>query len=224
MLNSAGNSNRTSGEYICHSPDKYLTLSCNTHTRRETCLSDTAATVLTCPAGCPLALLSSEKWFRADKRGLNQSPGTLQGHERQRYSECLIHTAFSYRFSSLNFPTMHLPSRRGRRYLHAKAHHALCECWLWLVMFRTHKKTSLGRSTRQKEKGGGWLFCILGGLPPLVGKLNIYILQLELLFFSLYFPEHRLHTSLLRGMLLRDSNGVHLFVGHQAETPGTTTW
>lgn len=140
--------------------------------------------MLPCPAGCPLALLSCEKWFRADKSGLNQRPGTLQGHERQHYTESLIHSAFSCRFSSLNFPTMHLPSRRWRRYLHAKAHHALCECWLWLVMFRTHKKTSLGRSTRQKEKGGGWLFCILGGLPPLVGKLNIYILQLELLFFS----------------------------------------
>lgn len=53
-------------------------------------------------------------------------------------------------------------------------------------MFRTQKDISQAVD-EAKEKGGGWLFCILGGLPPLVGKLNIYILQLELLFSHFIF-------------------------------------
>lgn len=39
ILNPAGNCNRTGGGYICQSPDKYLTPSCNTHTHTEGGLS-----------------------------------------------------------------------------------------------------------------------------------------------------------------------------------------
>lgn len=95
-------------------------------------------------------------------------------------------------FSPLSFPTM--PSRSRRRYLHARTHHGfVCECRLWSVMIRAHKKTSLWRSTRKGgEKGvGGWVTVLHPGwsAPPLVGKLNIYILQLELLFSHFIFQN-----------------------------------
>lgn len=53
---------------ICHSPDKYLTPACNTHTQRESLVCQTLQ--LQCrPAsvGCPLAPLSCEKLFRPER-------------------------------------------------------------------------------------------------------------------------------------------------------------
>lgn len=51
----------------------------------------------------------------------------------------------------------------------------------------TQKDISRAVDKAKRRKGVGGLFCILGGLPPLVGKLNIYILQLELLFSHFIF-------------------------------------
>lgn len=64
---------------ICHSSDKYLTPACNTHMEGASCLSDTAASVPSRPAGCPLAPLSCEKLFRADRSSRNQKLWHLAG-------------------------------------------------------------------------------------------------------------------------------------------------
>lgn len=68
-------------------------------------------------------------------------------------------------------------------------------------MFHTHKKTSLGRSTRQKERG--WVTILHPGWSaPTCGKTQYLHFAIRTSFFSLYFPQHRLHTSLECGMLL----------------------
>lgn len=175
---------------ICHHPDKYLTRVCNTHGGAPSAVSvkDTAATVLSCWAGRPLAFL-----WEIIQTIQGQAKSKLLHPQRDEkdmmlYSQFLIHSAVSPTASSLNVTEKTNASPELPKVFACKdTSWFLGECWLWSVMFCTHEKTSLGLSTRQKEKGGGWLFCILGGLPPLVGKPNIYILQLELLFSHFIF-------------------------------------
>lgn len=165
IFNPAGNCNRTSGGYICHSPDKYLTLSCNTHTHTERDLS-----VRHCSHSAALpgrlpscSLLSCEKWFRADKHGLNQSPGTLQGHERRHYTAFLIHTAFSYRFSSL-FPQCTCQAGAGGGIcMQGHIMHSLSVDCGWWCFAHTKRHLSGGRQGK-KRKGVGdyfasWVVC-----------------------------------------------------------------
>lgn len=71
---------------------------------------------------------------------------------------------------------------------------------MWSVMFHAHKKTSLWRSTRKKGERGWVTILHPGWSAPTCGKTQYLHFAIRTTFFSLYFPEHRLHTSLLRGM------------------------
>lgn len=67
-------------------------------------------------------------------------------------------------------------------------------------MFRAHKKTSLWRPTGKKGERGWVTILHPGWSAPTCGKTQYLHFAIRTTFFSLYFPEHRLHTSLLRGM------------------------
>lgn len=67
-------------------------------------------------------------------------------------------------------------------------------------MFRTHKKDiSLAVDKEKRERG--WVTVLHPGWSaPTCGKTQYLHFAIRTTFFSLYFPEHRLHTSLLSGM------------------------
>lgn len=132
----------------------------------EESLSDTAATVLSCPAGCPLALFSCENLFTADRNSLNQKVWHLAGtRQTWCYTLNFWSTAFSSRFSSPNFPTIQMPSQSCQKYLHAKTHHGFCvsvDCGRWC--FALTKRHLSGGRQGKKRKGVGdyfasWVVC-----------------------------------------------------------------
>lgn len=110
---------------------------------------------------------------------------------------------------------------------HTRPELAEVSVWVLIVVGDvSHTQKDISPAVHKaKEKGGGWLFCILGGLPPLVGKLNIYILQLELLFSHFIFQniDYTLPCC-VECWWLSVCNGMHLFVGHRVKTPWATTW
>lgn len=156
---------------ICHSPDKYLTPECNTHMEA---VFDTAPTVHHWSPRRPLALMwdiiQKAAWIKDSEMYLTQE------------KQCICDWLSPFLLVSISKFSHNARLPEG----FACKDTSCFLCWLWLVMFRTQKDISQAVD-EAKEKGGGWLFCILGGLPPLVGKLNIYILQLELLFSHFIF-------------------------------------
>ena len=208
IANPAGNWSETSRRYLPQSRQVFDTGLQHTH-GGALCLSHTAATVQPCPAGCPLAPLSCEKLFRGRREAAPESKVWHLTGTRQ--TRCYTLHFWSAQpsfppagFHHLIFPQYKCQAGAARKYLHAKTHHGLCvrvcvcvcacvDCGWWCFA-HTKRHLSGGRQGK-KRKGGGWLFCILGGLPPLVGKLNIYILQLELLFSHFIFHniDYTLH-------------------------------
>lgn len=89
----------------------------------------------------------------------------------------------------------------------------------------SHTQKDISRAVDKAKRERGWVTILHPGWSaPTCGKTQyLHFAIRTTFFFSLYFPEHRLHTSLLRGMLQRDCNGVHLFVGHPVKTPATAT-
>lgn len=68
---------------------------------------------------------------------------------------------------------------------------------------RTQKDISPAARRGEKEGGEerGWVTILHPGWSaPTCGKTQYLHFAIRTTFFSLYFPEHRLHTSLLRGM------------------------
>lgn len=64
---------------------------------------------------------------------------------------------------------------------------------------RTQKDISLAVDEEKGERG--WVTILHPGWSaPTCGKTQYLHFAIRTTFFSLYFPEHRLHTSLLRGM------------------------
>lgn len=182
---------------ICHSPDKYLTPACNTHTHRGSlsCVRHCSYSAVL-PQSAALLLPCLVRNY-SDRRGgsLNQKLRHLTGTWKARCST--LNFPLSSRFSSLNFPTIHMPSRGRQKYLHAKTHHGFCvsvDCGRWCFA-HTKRHLSGGRQGK-KEKGGGWTILHPGWSAPTCGKTQYLHFAIRTTFFSLYFPQHRLHTSL----------------------------
>lgn len=132
-----------------------------THTWRSLCLSDTAATVLSCLLGCPLALLSCEKWFTLDTGSLNPNSGTLQEQARHGVS----HSISDPRRRGWSFVTEQTSGRSCQTYLHAKTHHSFCvsvDCGWWCFA-HTKRHLSGGRQGKKKKGVGdyfaSWVVC-----------------------------------------------------------------
>lgn len=103
-------------------------------------------------------------------------------------------------FSPLKFPTM--PSRSRQKVFACKdTSRFLCERLIVVADVSAHTKRHLSGGRRGKKGERGWVTILHPGWSaPTCGKTQYLHFAIRTTFFSLYFPEHRLHTSLLRGM------------------------
>lgn len=167
-------------------------------------LSDTAATVLCRPARCPLALLSWENLFRPDKSSLNQNSGTLQCCTLDFWSA----QPFPPGFHHLIFPQYTCQAGAGRSICMQR--HIMVSVWVLIVVGDvSHTQKDISRAVDKAKRERGWVTILHPGWStPTCGKTQYLHFAIRTTFFSLYFPEHRLHTSLLCGMLQCDCRSV----------------
>lgn len=102
-----------------------------------------------------------------------------------------------------------MPSQHWQKYLHAKTHHAFCvsvDCGWWCF---AHTQKDISRAVDKAKRERGWVTILHPGWSaPTCGKTQYLHFAIRTTFFSLYYPEHRLHTSLSCGMLQCDSRSV----------------
>lgn len=176
----------------------------------EESLSDTAATVLSCPAGCPLALFSCENLFTADRNSLNQKVWHLAG---TRQTWCYTLNFWSTQpspqgFHHLIFPQYKCQARAARSICMQR--HIMVSVWVLIVVGDVlHSQKDISRAVDKAKRERGWVTILHPGWSaPTCGKTQYLHFAIRTTFFSLYFPQHRLHTSLCCGMLLYESWSV----------------
>lgn len=176
----------------------------------EESLSDTAATVLSCPAGCPLALFSCENLFTADRNSLNQKVWHLAG---TRQTWCYTLNFWSTQpspqgFHHLIFPQCKCQARAARSICMQR--HIMVSVWVLIVVGDVlHSQKDISRAVDKAKRERGWVTILHPGWSATTcGKTQYLHFAIRTTFFSLYFPQHRLHTSLCCGMLLYESWSV----------------
>lgn len=145
---------------ICHSPDKYLTLACNTHMALWSLVCQTLQ-LQSRPAQAAALLLSCLWEIIQTRQGQPESKvWHLTGTWKTR---CC--TLDFWLLLQVNFPTIHMQSQSCQKYLHAKTHRGFCvsvDCGWWCFV-HTKRHLSGGRQGK-KRKGVGdyfasWVVC-----------------------------------------------------------------
>lgn len=116
----------------------------------------------------------------------------------------VIHSAFPPGFHHLMFPQCTCQARAGRS-ICMQRHIMVSVRVLIVVGDVLHTQKDISRAVDKAKRERGWVTILHPGWSaPTCGKTQYLHFAIRTTFFSLYFPEHRLHTSLLCGMLQYD--------------------
>lgn len=162
------------------------------------CPSDTAATVLSWPAGCPLALLSRQTLFTADKSSLNPNSWHLAATPKTWCCtlDFLSAPPFPPGFHHLIFPQCNAKPEPAEVFACKDTSRSPVRVPI-VVGDVSHTQKDVSRAVDKAKRERGWVTGLHPGWSaPTCGKTQYLHFAIRSTFFSLYFPEHRLHPSL----------------------------